>query len=108
MGSSTNIPVSKRAPGNEQVKNMRRNNLDICADILRATRNGAKKTHIVYKTNLNFNMVKRYFERLIDGGLLSLADGYYTTTNRGLSWLSRYEELHYISAMPPEAVAFVV
>jgi len=87
---------------------MRRNDLDICADILRVTRNGAKKTHIVYKANLNFNMIKKYLGRLIGGGLLSHADDHYTTTDRGLSWLSRYEDLHYVSAMTPEAVAFVV
>jgi len=90
------------------VKNLRRNDLDICADILRTTRNGAKKTHIVYKANLNFNMIKRYLKRLIGGGLLSHADGHYTTTNRGLSWLTRYEDLHYVSAMSPEAAAIVV
>jgi len=90
------------------VKNLRRNDLDICADILRATRNGAKKTHIVYKANLNFNMIKRYLKRLIGGGLLTHADDHYIATDRGLSWLSHYEDLHYVSAMSPEAVAFVV
>ncbi|NQT09462.1 transcriptional regulator, partial [Candidatus Bathyarchaeota archaeon] len=39
---------------------MKRNNLDICADILRVSRGGAKKTHLVYKANLNFNIVKKY------------------------------------------------
>ncbi|MCK4698004.1 MAG: transcriptional regulator [Dehalococcoidia bacterium] len=87
---------------------MRRNDLDICADILRATRNGAKKTHIVYKANLNFNMIKRYLKRLMGGSLLTLADGHYTATDRGLSWLSRYEDLHYVSALSPEAAAIVV
>jgi len=90
------------------VKNVRRNDLDICADILRITRDGAKKTHIVYKANLNFNMIKRYLKRLIGGELLTLADGHYTATNRGLSWLSRYEDLSYVSAMSPEAAAIVV
>jgi len=87
---------------------LRRNDLDICADILRTTRDGAKKTHIVYKANLNFNMVKRYLKRLIGGGLLSLADGHYTATDRGLSWLSRYEDLHYVSTLSPETAVFVV
>jgi len=87
---------------------LRRNDLDICADILRTTRDGAKKTHIVYKANLNFNMIKRYLKRLIGGELLTLADGHYTTTDRGLSWLSRYEDLTYIPAMSPEAVALAV
>lgn len=87
---------------------MRRNDLDICADILRVTRDGAKKTHIVYKANLNFNMIKRYLKRLIGGKLLTFADGHYTATDRGLSWLTRYEDLSYVSAMSPEAAAIVV
>ena len=37
---------------------MRRNDLDICADILKVSKAGAKKTHIVYRANLNFKIVK--------------------------------------------------
>lgn len=86
---------------------MRRNDLDICADILHVTRHGAKKTHIVYRANLNFNMVKKYFKRLIGGGLLTLADGHYTTTDKGLDWLTRYEAFTHVP-MSPEAAAIVV
>jgi len=87
---------------------LRRNDLDICADILRVTRGGARKTHIVYKANLNFNMIKRYLKRLIGGKLLTFADDHYTATDRGLSWLSRYEDLHYVSTLSPEPAVFVV
>ena len=87
---------------------MRRNDLDICADILRVTRNGAKKTHIVYKANLNFSMIKGYLGRLIGKGLLAHQGDHYTATDRGISWLSRYDDLAYDSAMSPEAVAFIV
>ena len=73
---------------------MRRNYLDIYADILRAARNGAKKTHIVYKANLNFNIVKKYLKRLIDNGLLQDSDGgYYITTWKGIHFLEQYKEL---------------
>jgi predicted transcriptional regulator len=41
---------------------MRRNDLEICADILRVARRGAKKTQIVYEANLNFKIVKKYPE----------------------------------------------
>ena len=47
---------------------MKRNNLDICADILRVSRGGAKKTHIVYRANLNFKIVKGYLTRLAREG----------------------------------------
>ncbi len=49
---------------------MRRNDLDICADILTAARAGAKKTHIVYGANLNFKLVRKYLRRLIENAHL--------------------------------------
>ena len=48
---------------------MRRNNLDIYADILNISRNGAKKTQIVYKANLS-----------------------YFTTNRGINYIDQYRD----------------
>ena len=74
---------------------MRRNDLDICADILRIAQTGAKKTRIVYQANLNFKIVKKYIVRLIDNGLLDPAGDtrLYTTTNRGWDFLTQYEKL---------------
>ena len=64
---------------------MRRNDLDICADLLKVTMNGAKKTHMVYKANLNFNIVKKYIKRLSD-------NGHFFTTDKGSRFLARYRE----------------
>lgn len=74
---------------------MRRNDLDICADILQVAKTGAKKTQIVYQANLNFKIVKKYLSRLIDTGMLMTADesSLYTTTNRGIEFLEQYTEL---------------
>jgi len=74
---------------------MRRNDLDICADILQVAKAGAKKTQIVYQANLNFKIVKKYLSRLIDTGMLSDAqeNRLYTTTNRGNTFLEQYAEL---------------
>jgi predicted transcriptional regulator len=74
---------------------MRRNDLDICADILQVAKAGAKKTQIVYQANLNFKIVKKYLSRLIDTGMLMTADesSLYTTTNRGIEFLEQYTEL---------------
>lgn len=74
---------------------MRRNDLDICADILHVAKAGAKKTQIVYQANLNFKIVKKYLSRLIDTGMLSTAQEsrLYTTTNRGIEFLEQYTEL---------------
>ncbi len=74
---------------------MRRNDLDICADILQVAKTGAKKTQIVYQANLNFKIVKRYLNRLISTGMLSKVEErrLYTTTNRGMRFLEQYNEL---------------
>ena len=80
---------------------MRRNDLDICADILQVAKAGAKKTQIVYQANLNFKIVKKYLSRLIDTGMLSNVqeNRLYTTTNRGNTFLEQYAEL--VTPMKP-------
>ncbi|MBC8224186.1 transcriptional regulator [Candidatus Bathyarchaeota archaeon] len=74
---------------------MRRNDLDICADILKVSKAGAKKTHIVYRANLNFKIVKKYLSRLIDNGfLMDRSDnGIFVTTERGSDFLEQYARL---------------
>ena len=73
---------------------MRRNWLDICADLVRVARGGARKTHLVYRANLNFMMIKRYLALLIDRGLIVEKPPYYTTTERGEEFLHNYEMLN--------------
>jgi len=74
---------------------MKRNYLDIYVDILQVAMSGAKKTHIVYRANLNFKVVRMYIDRLIDTGMLSPAEdsGDYRTTRRGIEFLDQYNEL---------------
>ena len=72
---------------------MRRNNLDITADILRTAHSGARKTRIVYQANLNFDIVKRYLKGLIQQGMLKHEPPRYYTTEKGVAYLSRYEAL---------------
>jgi len=72
----------------------RRNDLDICADILKTARTGAKKTRLVYKANLNFKIIEKYLRKLIDNGLLQRAeDRNFLTTQRGVQFLQRYKDL---------------
>ena len=71
---------------------MRRNSLDICADILKVTQNGANKTRMVYKANLNFNIIKKYIKRLTDSGLLESVDGHFFATDKGSRFLAQYRE----------------
>ena len=71
---------------------MRRNDLDICADILKIAQSGAKKTQLVYKANLNFKIVKKYIKRLGDTELLTSKNGYFITTDKGNKFLQNYSE----------------
>jgi len=73
----------------------KRGHLEIARDLLEVARYGAKPTALVYKANLNFNIIKRYLQELLDSGLISVdvVDGLgavsrlYTTTERGLDFM---------------------
>jgi predicted transcriptional regulator len=73
----------------------KRDSVDISADILRLAQGGAIKTRIVYGANLNFKIVEGYLSRLMGLGLLENKDGrkVYRTTEKGLAFINRYEEL---------------
>jgi len=71
----------------------KRESEDIYRDILQLTRNGAIKTRIVYGANLNFKIVKGYLSKLLSLGLLEESRKGYRTTEKGLDFINRYEEL---------------
>ena len=66
---------------------MRRNNLDIEADILDVAQRGSIKTWIVYRTNLNFNIVRKYIDGLISRGLLEQDGKLFFTTEKGKEYV---------------------
>lgn len=72
---------------------MKRNDLDICADILQIARAGARKTHLVYQANLNFKMARRYLVKLLERGFIEQERGRYYTTEKGVEFLNKYSEL---------------
>lgn len=45
--------------------------------------NGAKKTHIVYEVNLNFNLAHKYLEMLNEKELIRQENGLFFTTDKG-------------------------
>ena len=45
--------------------------------------NGAKKTHIVYEVNLNFNIAQKYLEMLKDKELIRHEKDIFITTDKG-------------------------
>jgi predicted transcriptional regulator len=67
---------------------VKRDRLEIIRSILIICRNGAKKTEIVYKSNLNFKNGEAYLQWLIDRGLITKEGKFYRTTPIGAKLLS--------------------
>ena len=77
----------------------RRSRIEIINDILTASKNGAKKTDVMYRANLSFGQLQRYLSFLVDRGLISNRrndDGKvrYKTSERGKKVLEKYKELN--------------
>ncbi len=80
---------------------MRRSKLEMYVDILKvlAQRGPMKLTHIMYKSNVNCNVLKEYLGFLIKQGLIEeriVGKGrvVYANTARGTSVLAYFRELH--------------
>ncbi len=75
---------------------MNRSKSDIMLDVLNICRNGASKTRIVYKANLNSKIVTPYINLLSRQGLLSIREGsrtLYETTPHGVDVIKMLRQL---------------
>ncbi|ETA69168.1 MAG: hypothetical protein PWQ51_27 [Methanolobus sp.] len=72
---------------------IRRSRTAISVEILRAALEGAKKTHIVYRANLNFEVVNRYLSLLQENGLIEQKGNMYVTTDKGKEFQEIAKEL---------------
>jgi predicted transcriptional regulator len=64
-------------------------------DILEVACNGATKTEIVYRANLNFKQVQKFLDFLIKKGLLVTSSNKrkrYMTTEKGKEFINRYKK----------------
>ncbi|BCU67634.1 hypothetical protein HS7_10710 [Sulfolobales archaeon HS-7] len=71
------------------VNRKKRTSISILWDILNVVRNGAKKTAIMNKANLSYELTEKYLNRLIDGGLVIKKDDTYVITNKGKELLEK-------------------
>lgn len=80
-----------------------RDKLSIIVEILEVAQQGAPKTHIMYRTNLNYKTLNRYVGLLLKKELLSkiLNERMYKTTDRGVDFLECYHEIMELLKMPP-------
>jgi len=74
--------------------------VDIIANILSEANEGAKKTHIMYKSNLSFRQLQAYLDFLLDRGLLTMSEegsegnpNLLKTTAKGRAFLRAYRNL---------------
>jgi len=79
---------------------LHRSRMDIIANILGVSDEGAKKTHIMYKCNLSFRQLHAYLNLLIDKRLLrkvgreeSSRQELYVTTSKGKAFLQAYKSI---------------
>jgi len=65
------------------------------SDILNSANGGATKSKIMYKAFLSYGQLKEYLSVLIENNLIEYLDGtqIYKTTEKGLYFLKKYEEL---------------
>jgi len=72
----------------------KRSEIEILADILRVAESGAKKSHIVYKANLNFKTVEGYLNTLKSSGLITgpeSRNNIFSTTEKGIGYINHFE-----------------
>jgi len=71
----------------------RRGGFEIIVDILNAAMEGAKKTEIVYKANLNFKRASNYLSYLEERQLIENMGDRYRTTEKGKEFLRDYQKM---------------
>lgn len=79
---------------------LHRSRVDIIANILHVSGEGAKKTHIMYQCNLSFRQLHAYLNLLIDRKLLRKVERkessrreLYETTSKGRAFLQAYKRI---------------
>jgi len=71
-----------------------RGKLDIIADVLKAARDGAKKTWIMYKSNLSYELLTKYLDEIMAAELMvfEAETQRYIITAKGREFLVKYKE----------------
>lgn len=76
---------------------MKRSKELIISQILEVCQEGAIKTSIVYKTNLNFKRIDFYLGKLVDNGFIKAERNNgvsYKTTDKGFRTLEKLKDIH--------------
>lgn len=74
----------------------RRSGIEIIAEILEEARQGVTKTRLVYRINLNFLVIRKHLDLLLEKNLLQLTDGptkLYVTTQKGAEFVNEFRKM---------------
>ncbi len=83
--------------------NKKRTKLEVIRDLLSVLREhgDVKITHLIYKSNLSYVIIKDYIKELTDNGMMKLnkldEKSFYTITSRGLQFLREFEKMKIFS-----------
>jgi predicted transcriptional regulator len=67
-----------------------RTRYELLADLLISSKGGAKKTALMYRANLSFELLNKYLSFLVENGFLERKEGYFFPSQRGLTYLHRF------------------
>jgi predicted transcriptional regulator len=80
-------------------RHVKRERTEITQDILRLCCKPVKKTQILYKCNLSFDLLQKYLKYLMSRNLLAKnSDGLFQATDKGKEFLETYENLETLIA----------
>ncbi|NOZ59706.1 MAG: hypothetical protein GXO66_09075 [Euryarchaeota archaeon] len=79
--------------GKKSSINKRRSEIEILTEILKLARENPRKTTLLYRVNLNHNLLNKYLNYLMEKGLLVRQDGVYSITDRGYEFLALSRKL---------------
>ena len=76
--------------------NRKRSRLETIYTILTLSRQGIRKTHIMYRANLSHQQLVKYLEVLTTKNLLAERDGSFITTDQGRAFIEKFQEIQTI------------
>lgn len=72
----------------------KRNSATILCDVIKASYNGARKTHIMYRSNLNPTILEKYLKFCLQHNLIEREGIGYRATSKGVELVRHIEEIN--------------
>lgn len=83
--------------------NKKRTKLEVVRDVLAVLKEhrNVKITHLIYKSNLSYIIIKEYIKELTEKGMMKMNEdegkSFYSITQRGLQFLKEFEKIKIFS-----------